>query len=138
MHLERCVESPKVGRGPRFIIPPNEPRSESTRTAYTPAGGRSLRADADPDVERRIAELAAALVAATDEAAEGVAAPSSRSAPRQIAVRYGAPNRARRDGHAVERSASTTSTLEAVALAQLAQDGERPRRVRDRIRDRNR
>src|SRR5213593_2641744 len=34
---------PNVGRGPWFIIPPSRSPRHSTRTAYTPSGGSSLR-----------------------------------------------------------------------------------------------
>lgn len=40
--LNGSLGLPKVGRPPRFIIPPMAPARVWTRTAYTPSGGSSL------------------------------------------------------------------------------------------------
>ena len=111
------------------------------RTAYTPSGGRSLRADGSCDVERRIAERRArAARPATTVPRNAYGRPSAALRALEIAVRDRRPDRC--STRSARRAASSVGghdvDVEAAARAERRSAAASPWRARGRGRDRSR
>ena len=97
----RCASSPtsgspKVGRGPRFTIPPQGPPGVCTRTAYTPSGGSSLRAGSGARFSVRKPIRRPRPVARDHAPRHGIGATEPVGRARQLPARHGPADRRRR------------------------------------------
>ncbi len=116
-----------------------KPRALCARTAYTPSGGRSLRADR---AARRLSVGSrdrGRAASPDDDAAKAIVASQRRPRLREVAVRHSGADRARRDRHAarVERRRHDVD-VEPDFAPESPRGSEVAARGRGRIRDRSR